>query len=80
MYKIYYSKEAHAVNPHNSKVSGDYYAGEMGWYIPEGWYLPLGDNRDNSRDGRIFGLVSNKKILGEAEFKYWPLNRIGGIR
>lgn len=79
-YENYKSKEAHAVQPFNINSASVYIKGDMGWYIPEGWLLPLGDNRDNSKDGRRFGLVSNKKVLGRAAFKYWPLNRIGSIK
>jgi signal peptidase I len=52
----------------------------MGWYVPEGRILPLGDNRDNSRDGRYFGPVREAKILGKGSVIYWPLGRIGPIR
>jgi signal peptidase I len=52
----------------------------LGWYVPEGYILPLGDNRDNSRDGRYFGPVKMSKILGKAFIIYWPLARMGGIR
>jgi signal peptidase I len=52
----------------------------MGWYVPEGYILPLGDNRDNSRDGRYFGPVKKSKVLGKALIIYWPLNRMGRIR
>ena len=34
--------------------------------IPPERYLLLGDNRGNSRDGRIFGLVQRSAILGRA--------------
>ncbi|MDR0599810.1 MAG: signal peptidase I [Treponema sp.] len=51
-----------------------------GWYVPEGRILPLGDNRDNSHDGRFFGAVKVSKILGRGSFKYWPLSRLGRIR
>jgi signal peptidase I len=51
-----------------------------GWYVPEGRILPLGDNRDNSRDGRYFGPVKAAKILGKGSIIYWPLKRIGSIR
>jgi len=59
------------------------YAGavyERGIYVPEDWLLPLGDNRNDSLDGRYFGPVSSKKILGRALFIYWPLRRVRGIR
>jgi signal peptidase I len=47
----------------------------QGWYVPEGRVFPLGDNRDNSRDGRYFGPVRVSKVLGRASFIYWPLWR-----
>ncbi len=34
--------------------------------IPEGFYLMLGDNRDNSADSRAIGLVSRDRITGRA--------------
>lgn len=39
--------------------------------IPEGHLLVLGDNRGNSRDGRMFGLVSIDLVLGKALGAYW---------
>jgi signal peptidase I len=53
---------------------------QQGWYVPEGRILPLGDNRDNSHDGRFFGTVKVSKILGQGAFKYWPPARWGIIR
>jgi signal peptidase I len=52
----------------------------MGWYVPEGRILPLGDNRDNSRDGRYFGPVRVSRILGKGALIHWPPGRIGVIR
>ena len=44
----------------------------LGWYVPETRILPMGDNRDNSRDGRYFGPVQGNKMLGRASVIYWP--------
>jgi len=68
-----------AVNPQTLDVSSTYFKMENGTWIPDGSIFPLGDNRDNSKDGRYFGPIPLKKILGEAAFRYWPLNRAGGI-
>jgi len=52
----------------------------LGWYVPQGRVLPLGDNRDNSRDGRYFGPVKESKINGKGMIIYWPLWRLGGMK
>lgn len=40
--------------------------------IPQGMYLPLGDNRSHSRDGREFGVIKKDSIVGKAFLIYWP--------
>ena len=52
---------------------------KLGFYLPKGWFLTLGDNRDNSRDSRSFGLINKSKIMGQGYFIFWPLNRIGKV-
>lgn len=47
--------------------------------IPEGSYLVLGDNRNNSKDARYWNntYVKEDQILGEVGFRYWPFRGIG---
>ncbi|MDK2858304.1 MAG: signal peptidase [Verrucomicrobiota bacterium] len=40
-------------------------------------YLFFGDNTDQSLDGRYFGAVNRRQILGPAFFVCWPLDRAG---
>jgi signal peptidase I len=51
----------------------------QGMDISEGRVLPMGDNRDNSNDGRFFGPVKISRILGKGMIIYWPLWRMGKI-
>ncbi|NMG05633.1 signal peptidase I [Brasilonema sp. UFV-L1] len=45
--------------------------------VPANSYLVLGDNRNNSCDGRYWGFVPRDHIIGRATVRYWPSNRIG---
>ena len=73
------SEHLYQIQPNDRRTAARYQVYRQGWYIPEGRRMPLGDNRDNSRDGRFFGPVPLEDILGRAMFRYWPLGRFGAI-
>ena len=47
--------------------------------VPDGAVLVLGDNRNHSRDGHIWGFLPTENIIGRAVLNYWPVWRFGTI-
>lgn len=45
--------------------------------IPKGYYFVMGDNRVDSIDSRIIGLISKDDIMGHATFTIFPFSRFG---
>ena len=48
--------------------------------IPENKVLVLGDNRGNSTDSRMIGLVDINEIVGKTSLVYWPFQRIQFVK
>jgi len=47
--------------------------------VPDGMYFFMGDNSAHSFDGRYFGFVPKKNIVGGPLLIFWPLSNFGPI-
>lgn len=68
------------VAPHVRNNRRNYAEASAGWYVPRDYIMGLGDNRDNSRDGRDFGPVHRDAVLGRSMIRYWPFDRFGAVQ
>jgi signal peptidase I len=45
--------------------------------VPEGKLFVMGDNRNNSFDSRSWGMLEQGLLIGRADLRYWPFDRVG---
>ncbi|GGG80970.1 signal peptidase I [Paenibacillus radicis (ex Gao et al. 2016)] len=48
--------------------------------VPKGYIFAMGDHRDNSQDSRDIGFVSEKELIGRADFIFWPMSKVSFIK
>ena len=48
--------------------------------IPEDYYFLVGDNRNNSKDSRVIGLIHKSQIRGKTSFIVYPFDKIGSVK
>ena len=47
--------------------------------VPTGQLFVLGDNRNNSADGHVWGFLPEENVEAKIVFRFWPLTRIGMV-
>lgn len=54
----------------------------MHFEVPEDSYFMMGDNRNYSYDARYWTnhFVHKDKLIAKVLFRYWPLNKMGGLK
>lgn len=63
-----------------TEKTNDFKLEELGYdVIPKGHYFVMGDNRNNSTDSRVIGLVKEEDIYGSTNLSLFPLSKIGKI-
>ena len=48
--------------------------------VGPGELFVMGDNRTNSQDSRVFGVIQRSDVVGRAFVRIWPLNHTGWLR
>ncbi len=55
----------------------DYLMGSI--TVPPGGLFVMGDNRNDSNDSHVWGILPEQNVIGIARFRFWPLSRLGKV-
>ncbi|HEY9877828.1 MAG TPA: signal peptidase I [Leptolyngbyaceae cyanobacterium] len=47
--------------------------------VPPGAVFVMGDNRNDSNDSHIWGVLPQSNIIGRATYRFWPLDHFGNV-
>ncbi|BDI32409.1 hypothetical protein CCAX7_44600 [Capsulimonas corticalis] len=48
--------------------------------VPPGCFFMMGDNRNDSKDSTEWGPLDGNRVVGKAQFIFWPLSRLRAIQ